>query len=92
MVVCKDCLDRIQMDQRMGGASAAAVESDVTALLAGKSYEHLVALQKSIQAKLSSGEPIDTDYWEDLLKKLLVWKAKVSLRAFLPVYCAHNIT
>lgn len=76
MVVCKDRLDRNKDSQRMGEA-AAAVEADINVLLSGKSYDHLVALQKQIQAKLASGEPVDTDYWEGLLKKLLVWKAKV---------------
>ena len=79
MVVVKDQLDRIKANERLGVEAAAAVEADITALLQGKSYDHLVALQKQIQAKLASGEPIDTDYWEGLLKKLLVWKAKVRL-------------
>lgn len=78
MVVCKDRLDRIKASQCVGEA-AVAVEADITALLSGKSYEHLAVLQKQIQAKLASGEPVDTDYWEGLLKKLLVWKAKVVL-------------
>lgn len=78
MVVCKDQLDRIKVNKRLGVEAAAAVEADITALLQGKSYDHLVALQKQVQAKLISGEPIDVDYWEGLLKKLLVWKAKVS--------------
>ena len=79
MVVCKDQLDRIKVNERMGVSAAAAVEADITALLSGKSYDHLVALQKQIQGKLTSGEPVDVDYWEGLLKKLLVWKAKVRL-------------
>jgi hypothetical protein len=77
MVVVKDQLDRIKASERMGIEAAAAVDSDITALLRGKTYDHLVTLQKSIQAKLTSGEPIDVEYWEHLLKKLLVWKAKV---------------
>lgn len=77
MVVVKDQLDRIKANERMGVEAAAAVEADINALLQGKPYDYLVALQKQIQAKLGSGEPIDTDYWENLLKKLLVWKAKV---------------
>ena len=82
MVVTKDALDRIKQQQRMGAAAAAAVEADVTALLQGKSYEHLAQLQRQIQAKLASGEPVDTDYWEGLLKKLLVFKAKVGNRSY----------
>jgi hypothetical protein len=77
MVVCKDRLDTIKANQRMGVESAKAVEGDITALLSGKSYDDLVSLQRKIQEKLTSGEPVDTDYWEVLLKKLLVWKAKV---------------
>ena len=82
MVITKDALDRIKQTQRLGATAAAAVEADITALLQGKSYEHLVQLQKQIQAKLASGEPIDTDYWEGLLKKLLVFKAKVLSNRF----------
>jgi hypothetical protein len=70
-------LESIASDQRLGREAAAAVEADVTALLQGKSYDHLLALQRQIQAKLSSGEPVDNDYWEGLLNKLVVWKSKV---------------
>lgn len=77
MVVCKDRLDTIKANQRSAGGSSKAVEADITALLSGKSYDDLVTLQRRIQEKLTSGEPVDTDYWEGLLKKLLVWKAKV---------------
>lgn len=80
MVICKDRLDRIKSNERTGVESAAAVESEITALLSGKTYEQLVALQRQVQEKLSSGEPVDIDYWEGLLKKLLVWKAKVVTR------------
>ncbi|KAF8803821.1 hypothetical protein BYT27DRAFT_6720599 [Phlegmacium glaucopus] len=80
MVVCKDRLDRIQTNERMGVEAAAAVESDISTLLSGKAYDDLVALQRRIQEKLTSGEPVDTDYWEGLLKKLLVWKAKAKLK------------
>ncbi|KIM83751.1 hypothetical protein PILCRDRAFT_96971 [Piloderma croceum F 1598] len=91
MVVCKDRLERIQTDERMGVAAAAAVETDITALLSGKSYEHLVSLQRQIQAKLTSGEPVDTDYWEGLLKKLLVWKAKAKLKSLHEVVVRNRL-
>ena len=78
MVVCKDCLEGIRESQRMGVEAAAAVEGDITRLLSGKTYDALASLQRQIQDKLTSGEPIDIEYWENLLKKLLVWKAKVS--------------
>ncbi|EIN10800.1 hypothetical protein PUNSTDRAFT_132869 [Punctularia strigosozonata HHB-11173 SS5] len=91
MVVCKDRIDRNKANERMGVEAAAAVEADINKLLSGKSYEHLVALQKSIQNKLSSGEPVDVDYWENLLKKLLVWKAKAKLKSFHEVVIRNRL-
>ena len=76
MVVCKDWLERLR-SRRSKNDSTAIVESDVNALLNGKSYEQLSQLQRQIQNKLASGEPVDVEYWEGLLKSLLVWKAKV---------------
>ncbi|KAF5393550.1 hypothetical protein D9757_000270 [Collybiopsis confluens] len=80
MVVCKDRLDRIKASRRMGIEAAAVVESDIAVLLSGKTYNELASLQRQVQAKLTSGEPVDTDYWEALLKKILVWKAKANLK------------
>ncbi|KAI0677498.1 mid region of cactin-domain-containing protein [Trametes maxima] len=91
MVITKDALERIKATNRLGAEAAAAVEADITALLRGKSHDHLVQLQKQIQAKLASGEPIDTDYWEGLLQKLLVWKAKAKLRSFHEVVVRNRL-
>lgn len=77
MVVCEDRLDRLRTDERLGVEASAAVETDIAALLSGKTYDQLMSLQKQVQDKITSGEPIDTDYWEGLLKQLVVWKAKV---------------
>lgn len=81
MVVCKNRLEEMRSQTGQGRRATAAindsVKSSITALLSGKSYEQLQELQRSIQAKLASGDPIDVDYWESLLKSLLVWKAKV---------------
>ncbi|KAF5363399.1 hypothetical protein D9756_000810 [Leucocoprinus leucothites] len=91
MVVCKDRLERIKASDRMGFEAAAAVENEVTALLAGKTYDQLASLQRKIQDKLTSGEPIDTDYWENLLQKLLVWKAKAKLKSFHEVVVRNRL-
>ncbi|KIY45883.1 hypothetical protein FISHEDRAFT_60737 [Fistulina hepatica ATCC 64428] len=80
MVVCKDRLERIKASERTGTEAAAAVEADISMLLANKTYEDLSALQRQVQDKLTSGEPVDVDYWEGLLKRLLVWKAKAKLK------------
>lgn len=82
MVICKERIERLRNSTRMGQealAAHAAVEAEISTLLSGKSYDQLVALQTQVQAKLTSGEPVDTDYWEGLLKNLVVWKAKVVL-------------
>ena len=88
MVVVKDRLDRFKQNERLGMEAAGAVEADINRLLEGKTYDHLVVLQRQIQAKLASGEPIDVEYWEGLLKKLLVWKAKV--RIYSPLFPIHH--
>ena len=62
MVVCKDRLERIRTNDLSSFEAAAAVANEVTALLAGKTYDQLATLQRKIQDKLTSGEPIDTDY------------------------------
>jgi hypothetical protein len=62
MVVCKDRIDRIKISERMGVEAAVAVEPEITALLSGKSYDHLVTLQKQVQAKLVSKRLHDTNY------------------------------
>lgn len=81
MVVCKARLDDLRQqasDKRRGMSTDRSVEASITTLLEDKTHEQLSELQRSVQAKLSSGDPIDVDYWEGLLKSLVVWKSKVS--------------
>lgn len=56
-----------------------SVADDIDKILAPKTYEQLHALETQIRAKLQSTEDIDTDYWEQLLRSLAVWKAKATL-------------
>ncbi|KAF8076113.1 mid region of cactin-domain-containing protein [Lyophyllum atratum] len=91
MVVCKDRLETMKSNRHRGLEAAMAVESDIAALLSGKNYDDLVSLQRQIQNKLTSGEPVDTDYWEDLLKKLLVWKAKAKLQSLHEVVVRNRL-
>ncbi|KAK0731995.1 mid region of cactin-domain-containing protein [Lasiosphaeris hirsuta] len=76
------CADRRQKLKPQGpeGRALASVASDVDNILSPKSLEQLEALEKQIRTKLQSNEPIDTDYWEELLKSLLMYKAKAKLR------------
>jgi hypothetical protein len=40
---------------------------------------------------LSSGEVVDVDYWEGLLKELVVWKAKAKLRDMHEVVLSNRL-
>jgi len=76
------CKDRRKKLGALGpeGRVVSAVSSDIDKLLAPKSYDQLETLEKQIRNKLDSNEPIDTDYWQQLLDSLLVWKAKAKTR------------
>jgi Conserved mid region of cactin len=76
------CRDRRQKTKAAApeGRVVSSVASDVDKLLSPKSFEELVKLEKQIEKKLRSNEPIDVDYWEQLLRSLLVWKAKAKLK------------
>ncbi|KAH7001410.1 mid region of cactin-domain-containing protein [Ilyonectria destructans] len=56
-----------------------SVSDDIDKILAPKTHDQLEGLEKQIKAKLQSNEDIDTDYWEQLLRSLLVWKARAKL-------------
>jgi hypothetical protein len=61
------------------GRVVSSVADDIDKILAPKTYDQLAALEGQIKAKLQSNEDIDTDYWEQLLRSLAVWKAKATL-------------
>ena len=77
--LCDD-RDRRYDATRPEGRATNSVSSDINRLLSPKSFEELEKLESQIRKKLSSHEPIDTDYWQQLLDSLLVWKAKASLK------------
>ncbi|KAI0200968.1 mid region of cactin-domain-containing protein [Astrocystis sublimbata] len=60
--------------------AVSSVTSDVDRILGPKNIEQLEKLEGQIQAKLRSDEVMDTDYWEQLLKNLQVYKAKANLK------------
>ncbi|KAK5165862.1 uncharacterized protein LTR77_008785 [Saxophila tyrrhenica] len=72
-----------QKQSQSGKSTARGVSSvatDLDKLLGPKTLEELEKLEKQIKTKLSSNEPIDTDYWEHLLSSLLTYKARAKLR------------
>lgn len=75
------CRDRKQKhSNNPEGRAMNSVASDIDLLLQDKNLKQLEGLEAQVHRKLDSNEPIDTDYWEQLLKSLLVWKAKARLK------------
>ncbi|KAE8391907.1 mid region of cactin-domain-containing protein [Aspergillus alliaceus] len=62
------------------GRALSSVAADINRLLSPKSYEQLQTLEAQVKKKLNSNEPIDTDYWEELLRSLTVWKARAKVK------------
>jgi hypothetical protein len=75
-VICKDR----QKTTAPEGRALNSVAADINKLLSPKPYEQLLKLEEQVRNKLDSNEPIDTDYWEELLRSLTVWKARAKLK------------
>ncbi|KAK2814384.1 hypothetical protein FQN49_008204 [Arthroderma sp. PD_2] len=78
-VICQDQIQKVESSAPEKRA-VTSVAADIDRLLGPKTYDELIALEKQIRRKLDSNEPIDTDYWEQLLKSLSVWKARAKLK------------
>lgn len=79
LTLCGDRRTKLQGNDHEGRA-VSSVSADVDRILGPKTFEQLESLEKQIKAKLQSDEQIDTDYWQGLLRNLLVYKAKAKLR------------
>lgn len=73
------CRDRQKMSAPEGRVLS-SVSADINKILSPKTYEQLETLEIQVKKKLDSNEPIDTDYWEELLRSLTVWKARATLK------------
>ncbi|CAM0142374.1 hypothetical protein VKS41_002132 [Umbelopsis sp. WA50703] len=82
LIVSADIIEKMTTDpeQRALGGVSESVKSDIAVLLSNKSLDQLTALQSQVTKKLQSNEPIDVEYWENLLKELFIYKAKAKLR------------
>ncbi|KAF9186024.1 hypothetical protein BGZ49_004223, partial [Haplosporangium sp. Z 27] len=81
LIVCEDKLSELDPARAEQSVVAPHIAQDIASRLAGKSYDELTVLQGQIQKKLAAGGAIDVDYWEALMKTLIVWKAKAKLNA-----------
>ncbi|KAK4481246.1 hypothetical protein RD792_012129 [Penstemon davidsonii] len=57
-----------------------SIEADVKNLLQGKTYVELEALQSQIESQMRSGTAKVVEYWEAVLKRLHIYKAKACLK------------
>nr|GME00371.1 cactin [Ipomoea batatas] len=57
-----------------------SIETDVKLFLQGKSYGELEALQAQIETQMRSGTAKVVEYWEAVLKRLQIFKAKACLK------------
>ncbi|PWW72209.1 hypothetical protein C7212DRAFT_303292 [Tuber magnatum] len=78
-IICRDRRDKSK-ESAPEGRAVSSVAGDVDKLFSSKSLEELQTLEAQIVRKLNSNEPIDVDYWNELLRSLRVWKAKASLK------------
>lgn len=88
LIVCEDRLNELDTSRKDHGVVAPNIAQEMSAKMAGKTLEELTLLQGQITRKLGGGGVIDVEYWEALLKTLVVWKAKVTTHStcfqFLP--------
>lgn len=79
-VICKDYQDKLA-PVAYRGRSSSSVSADVDRLLSPKTLTELESLEKQISGKLQSNEPIDVEYWEQLLRNVAVYKSRAELNA-----------
>ena len=77
-VICKDYQDKLAPVAALRN-SASSVLADVDRLLSPKSLTELESLEIQISGKLRSNEPIDVEYWEQLLRNVAVYKSRAEL-------------
>ena len=80
--ICNDHIDRNASGLRkIHERSQKAVSADVDRLLGPKTLKELEVLEGQIRSKLRSNDPIDVEYWEQLLHSVGIYKSKAELRA-----------
>ncbi|EPQ26475.1 uncharacterized protein PFL1_05797 [Pseudozyma flocculosa PF-1] len=100
LIVCDDKLDELREaagQDAPGGSFApgsrldAAEKTKINDMLSVKSTDELMTLQEQVRSKLASGEPVDVEYWERVLKSIVVWRAKAKLRDMHEVVLSNRI-
>ncbi|OUM57783.1 hypothetical protein PIROE2DRAFT_17119 [Piromyces sp. E2] len=88
------CNEEISKQKSIGGPTTGIsddIEKDIHHLMENKTYNQLCKLEDQVKQKLSDGGPIDVEYWEVLLKALVVWKAKAKIKEMHTELLANRI-
>jgi len=86
MVVCDDELEKHRSMVDADAALASdhginhAVSDDINTMFTGKNSNELGDLDIQIKGHIENGHAADVEYWENLLKRLQIHKAKAKLR------------
>lgn len=59
-----------------------SLDADVAVMLSGKCHDELLTLENGIHHQLVSGAAADPEYWQAVLRRLHLFKAKALLREF----------
>ncbi|XP_073108249.1 splicing factor Cactin isoform X2 [Elaeis guineensis] len=84
----RDALDRARVRGEEPPADVLAeerglhlsIETDVKDLLEGKTFNELESMQRQIESQMRSGTAKVVEYWEAVLKRLQIYKAKACLK------------
>lgn len=80
MEICQLHLESLRDSERIDGGRLYDRDVDDAAgkIVSGLSLQRLVELQSKTNAMLRSGQPVDGEFWDLVLKKIQVEKAVVS--------------
>ncbi|WFD41767.1 hypothetical protein MPSI1_000403 [Malassezia psittaci] len=91
LIVCDDRIQKLQSDRDTRHADA-SILAETDAMLSSKSAEELLQLQRQIREKLRSGEPLDVEYWENLLHRIVVWRSVAKLNQVHAAVQKHRVS
>ncbi|CAK7198454.1 hypothetical protein SEUCBS139899_001115 [Sporothrix eucalyptigena] len=82
LTLCRTAREEARLARHRDPTAAGAsdvVLTDVDKILHTKTLKQLEEMEIKIEAKLRSDETLETDHWEQMLKRLHVWKARAEL-------------
>jgi hypothetical protein len=93
MDICQYNLERLRdPDHAEGGRLFdRTVNESAGAIVSGLSLQRLIELENKTHDMLRSGQPVDGEFWDLVLKKIHVEKAVVSIRSARQRFAAYSL-